>query len=65
MAFLNSIGWINPNLLKQNGSLVTGIFFLHDDASFNIEKNTLIMNSTITYLISAKGFDNPLFCDAQ
>ena len=45
----------------NNDFAVTSIFLYSGDC-FNIEMNTLISSSTITYLILTKIFDDPILC---
>ena len=59
MTLLNSIRPINHNTLEQNHYVITRTF-LYGDASFRVEINTLVLNSSITHLISTKRFNEPL-----
>ena len=45
--------YINPNILYRNDFVVTGIFN-SGDTSFNVETNTLILNSLNIYSIDEK-----------
>ena len=58
--FLDIIGSINRNILTIDDSQVTETL-LYGDSKLNNINNTLILNSTIDFLIASKTFDMPLF----
>ena len=56
MALLNAI----IHILQQSDSKFTNVL-LFDDTSFDNNKNTFILNSTIDYITSTARFDESLF----
>ena len=54
------IGSFNYNLLKKD-STVLRTNFLFGSNSLNVSDNSKIINATTDYILSIKGFDEPLF----
>ena len=59
MTLLNKIKGINCSILKFSGAVVT-IILLFGDNTLSDSSNTLILNSTIDYIISTKRVDDPI-----
>ena len=59
MNLLNKIKSINCSILELNDAAVTKIF-LFGDNTLSDSCNTLILNSTIDYIISTKRFDDSI-----
>ena len=59
MALLNKIKSINCSMLEFSDAVVTRIVLLGEN-TFSDSCNTLILNSTIDYIISTKRFDDSI-----
>ena len=63
MALLNKIESINCSILEFSDDVVTKIL-LFGDNTVSDSSNTLILNSTIDYIISAKRFNDSILTPA-
>ena len=59
MTLLNKIKSINCSILELSDAVVTKIL-LYGDYTLSDSSNTLILNSTTDYIISAKRFDDSI-----
>ena len=59
MTLLNKIKGINCSILEFSDAVVT-IILLFGDNTLSDSSNTLILNSTIDYIISTKRVDDPI-----
>ena len=60
MTLMNKIKSINSSILEFSDTVVTKIL-LFEDNTLSDSSNTLILNSTINYIISTKRFDDSIF----
>ena len=58
MTLSNKLQYNEENTLNKNYSRLSEIL-LFGDSSFNVPKNTSILNATILYLFDTKRFDVP------
>ena len=59
MTLLNKIESINDGILELSDTLMTKTF-LFGDSSLSDSTNSVILNSTIDYVIATKRFDGPI-----
>ena len=59
MTFLNKIKNINFGILELSDTIMTKTLLL-DDSLLSDSTNTIILNSTIDYVIATKRFDDPI-----
>ena len=58
--FLDKIKMISGDFIEKSDNMLSNIL-LFGDASLSTENNTLILKSTIEFLLESKRFDEPLF----
>jgi len=58
--FLDKIKMISGDFIENSDNMLSNIL-LFGDASLSTENNTLILKSTIEFLLESKSFDEPLF----
>ena len=59
MTFLNKINNINYGILELSDTMMTKTL-LFGDSLLSYSTNTLILNSTIDFVIATKRFDDPI-----
>ena len=59
MTFLNKFGNTNYGILELSYNIMTKTLFFGDSLVVD-STNTLILDSTIDYVIATKRFDNPI-----
>ena len=59
MTFLNKFGNTNYGILELSNTIITKTFFFGDSSVID-STNTLILDSTIDYVIATKRFNNPI-----
>ena len=60
ITFLDKIRMISSDLIEKSDNVLSKIL-LFGDTSLSIENNTLILNSTIEFLVESRRFEGPLF----
>ena len=61
---LLKIETIIPDICRKANTSVTSII-LHGDPRFSAELNTNILNSSVDYILSTKGFESVLFTETR
>ena len=59
MTFLNKFENTNYGILELSNTIITKTFFFGDSSVID-STNTLILDSTIDYVIATKRFNNPI-----